>query len=605
MCGIIGYIGKKEARNILLDGLETLEYRGYDSAGAFLAKEGAFKAVGPVKNLRGKMAKGMRGTSGIAHTRWATHGKPSEANAHPHTGKGKVWVVHNGIIENYQELRQELSSHGSHFSSETDTEAIPRLIERAIDSGLSFEEAVLDTLPRLRGTYGLAIMHADAPEKIIAARMGSPLIIGVAPDGRFVASDAAPLIRHTRDVVYMKDGDVALLTKDSHEVFSVQRQAIARKNESLEQDFGVADKMGYEHFMEKEIMEAPEVLRSVIRGRIVATEGRVKLGGLEASEQRLREADRIILVGCGTSYYAAMVGTYLIEDLARVPVQAEIGSELRYRNPVFTAKTVLVALSQSGETADTLEAVRDAKRQGAFTIGIVNVVGSSIARETDVGIYNHAGLEVSVASTKAFISQVAALVLLAVFLGQDRGLSLASRKSILSELECIPDKISSILKTKASIRALAIRFAERDNMLFIGRRYMLPLAYEGALKLKEVSYVHAEAYGAGELKHGPLSLIDDSFPVVVLAPKDSVYSKTVSNIREIQARGGEIIGIGTEGFMDFEGSRENHIEIPETLEMLSPLLAAISLQLFAYYIAVARGVNVDRPRNLAKSVTVE
>ena len=438
MCGIVAYVGKRDAKEILLDGLQALEYRGYDSAGLFIPSLGAVKAVGPVKNLRAKLAPSGRAgaaaklsQSGIDHTRWATHGKPTEANAHPHTGTGKVWVVHNGIVENYAELKEALVKRGDIFSSETDTEVIPHLVESAMAVGATFEKAVFETLPKLRGTYGLAVMHADDPDTIIAARMGSPLLIGVAKDGRFIASDASPVVRHTREVVYMKDGDVAILTKDSHEIFSLDRRKLSRENESIAEDFEAARKDGYAHFMEKEIMESADVVRNAIRGRMVAKDGLVKLGGLEAFEERLRSAKRIILVGCGTSYYAAQVGAYLIEDMARIPVTAEIGSELRYRNPVITGDTVLVALSQSGETADTLEAIREAKRKGAFTLGIVNVVGSSIARETDAGIYNHAGPEISVASTKAFISQVAALTLLAVFLGGQRDMPLADRRKVL------------------------------------------------------------------------------------------------------------------------------------------------------------------------------
>ncbi|HEU5114168.1 MAG TPA: glutamine--fructose-6-phosphate transaminase (isomerizing) [Candidatus Paceibacterota bacterium] len=605
MCGIVGYVGKKEANGILLDGLEALEYRGYDSAGVYLPEVGSCKAVGPVKNLRTAMAFAAKQQSGIAHTRWATHGKPSEANAHPHTGTGKVWAVHNGIIENHDELRRGLEKLGRKFSSQTDTEVIPHLVEMAMEAGATFEEAVFDMLPKLKGTYGLALMHADKPDFIVAARMGSPLVIGVAKDGRLVSSDTAPIVRHTREVVYMRDGDIAFIEGDSHQIFSIHRERLPRKNESIPHDIDSAQKGGYAHFMEKEIMESPDVVRNALRGRIVLEEGKVKLGGLERFEEKLSAAKRIVLVGCGTSYYAALVGKYLIEDIARIPVDAEIGSELRYRNAVFVPGTVLVALSQSGETADTLEAVREAKRKGAFTIGIVNVVGSSIARETDAGIYNHAGPEVSVASTKAFVSQVTALAMLAVFLGTGRDLNLSERKALLSELSEIPNKIEAMFIRKDEIRRIAQKYASAPSMLYIGRKYMFPLAYEGALKLKEISYIHAEAHGAGELKHGPLALISEGFPVVALAPKGSVYEKTISNIQEAKARGADVIVVASEGDRAIGKLANEIIRIPKVDERLAPILAAVPLQLFAYYAALSRGHNVDRPRNLAKSVTVE
>lgn len=606
MCGIIGYVGIGKAEEVLLDGLETLEYRGYDSAGIFMPRLGVVKAVGAVKNLRALIVtQESNDSSGIGHTRWATHGKPSNINAHPHTGIGKVWLVHNGIIENYKELKTELVQQGRVFRSDTDTEVIPHLIESFMERGETFEKAVFMVLPKLKGTYGLAIMHVDIPEKILIARMGSPLVIGISKNGRFVASDISPLLRHTRDVVYMKDGDVAFITKDSHEVFSLTQEKIDRKEETVAENFEEAKKGGYEFFMEKEIMESPEVVQNALRGRIIMNDGRVKLAGLEVFEEKLRTARRIVLVGCGTSYHAALVGKYLIENLSRVSVEVEIGSELRYREPVFTPDTILVALSQSGETADTLEALRDAKRKGIFTFGIVNVVGSSIARETDAGIFTHAGPEVSVASTKAFISQVVTLTIFAIFLGSQRGLSLEERKKVLKELDLIPKKIELILKSAESIKKIAEIYSLKHNALFIGRKYMLPLAYEGALKLKEVSYVHAEGYGAGELKHGSLALVEKGFPVIALIPRDSVYEKMLSNIQEVRAREGDIISIITMGDFEAKSISTHVIEIPETVECLYPILAAIPVQLLAYYTALHRGLDVDHPRNLAKSVTVE
>ncbi|MBI5134373.1 MAG: glutamine--fructose-6-phosphate transaminase (isomerizing) [Candidatus Taylorbacteria bacterium] len=605
MCGIIAYIGKDRVKDVLLDGLEALEYRGYDSAGLYIAGAGPIKAVGPVANLRKKAALMPDGNLGIAHTRWATHGKPSEANAHPHTGRGSIWAVHNGIIENHSELRQKLMGEGRVFASETDSEVVPHLIERAMERGASFEDAVFETVRVLKGAFGLAIAHRDAPDRMVAVRMGSPLVIGVARGGRIIASDAAPVIRHTRDVVYLKDGDVAIVSADSHRIFSFLKEAVSREGETVPFGAEEAKRGGYEHFMLKEIMEGPEVLRNAIRGRIAKDGWRVKLGGLESNDERLRSIERVVIAGCGTSYYAGVVGKYLIESLADIPVEADIASELRYREPILTPKTLLIALSQSGETADTLEAVREAKRKGAFTLGIVNVVGSSIARETDAGIYNHAGPEVSVASTKAFISQTAVLALVALFLGSQRNLGASRRKEVLEELSALPEKMERILANRGLVERIAKRYAESGSMLYIGRKYMMPLAYEGALKLKEVSYIHAEGYGAGELKHGPLALVSESFPVFALAPRDSVYEKTLSNMEEVRARGADVIALVTEG--DAEASRiaKETIEIPETIECLYPALAAVPLQLFAYYAAVARGLNVDRPRNLAKSVTVE
>jgi glucosamine--fructose-6-phosphate aminotransferase (isomerizing) len=606
MCGIIAYAGTKGAKDMLIDGLEALEYRGYDSSGFYIAKEGSVKSVGRVANLREKAVKAKQGSTGIAHTRWATHGVPSEVNAHPHMGSQKrAYVVHNGIVENYQELKEGLKKSGVIFKSETDTEVIPQLIESYIEKGFDFHQAFLKTLGDIRGTYGLAVMDAFDNEKIYVARMGSPLIIGIADHGRFVASDNSPLARHAHSVVYLNDGDVAIITGNEHEIFSQKGERVLRGEEKMSADVARAEKGEYKHFMEKEIMEGARVVENAIRGRIEIDDGTVKLGGLESVADRLREIDRIIIVGCGTAYYAGLVGEYIIEEYAGVSVEVEIASEFRYRKPVLTPRTALLAVSQSGETADTLEAIREAKRKGILTLGIVNVVGSSIARETDAGIYNHAGPEIGVASTKAFISQVTVLALFAVFLGRQRSMSLVTGRRIGQELMLLPQKIESILSKRDELKKIALAYKDVRDMLVIGRKYNMPIAYEGALKVKEVSYIHAEGYGAGEMKHGPLAMIDEHFPTVAIAPKDSVYEKNISNIQEIRARKGKIFTIATEGDSVIGEVSNDVFYIPHTIEALTPILSVVPLQLFAYYIADAKGLDVDKPKNLAKSVTVE
>lgn len=606
MCGIFSYIGEKDALPIIIDGLTSLEYRGYDSVGIYLPESGAVKSVGAVNNLRKKITGKLKGKSGIAHLRWATHGEPTEKNAHPHSDcNGDFWVVHNGIIENYQELKKNLISLGHHFASDTDTEVLAHLAEEHFKQTKNFEKAVTEALKEVQGTYGAVFSRKFEPDKIIAARMGAPVVLGIGKNENFVASDASPILRHTKEVIYLYDGDIAVLTSGSHDIFSLNNLKVSRIPETIEWKAEEIQKGGYDHFMLKEIMEEPEVVENTIRGRIIPEKGLVKLGGLESVADKINNIKRIIIVGCGTAYYAGLVGEYMIEENAGIPVEVEVGSEFRYRNPIIDKETLLLAISQSGETADTLEAIREAKRKGALTIGIVNTVGSTIARETDAGIYNHAGPEIGVASTKAFVSQLTALLMLTVFLGRQRNMSAAEGKTILKELEALPEKIREILKTKEKIKSLAKKYSKYEDFLFIGRKYNNPIAYEGALKLKEISYIHAEGCRAGEMKHGPLAMITKDFPTVALCLSDSVYEKMFSNIQEIKARKGNMLAIVNEGDKHISKIADNIISIPKTIEMLSPILSIVPLQLFAYYFAVEKGYNVDRPRNLAKSVTVE
>ncbi|MFA6341063.1 MAG: glutamine--fructose-6-phosphate transaminase (isomerizing) [Candidatus Paceibacterota bacterium] len=606
MCGIFSYVGEKEALSILIDGLTSLEYRGYDSAGIYLPESGSVKSVGAVNNLRAKITSKRAGKSGIAHLRWATHGEPTEKNAHPHSDcEGNFWVVHNGIIENYQELKKQLISKGHRFVSDTDTEVLAHLMEENFKKNKDFEKSAIATLKQVQGTYGIVFASKFESNKIIAARMGAPVVIGIGENERFVASDASPILRHTKQVIYLHDGDIAVLTANSHKISSLNNIKINRVPETIEWHADDIKKGGFKHFMLKEIMEESETVRNTIRGRLISNKGLVKLGGLESISDKLKNIKRIIIVGCGTAYYAGLAGEYMIEEYAGIPVEVEVGSEFRYRNPIIDEETLLLAISQSGETADTLEAIREAKRKGALTMGIVNTVGSTIARETDAGIYNHAGPEIGVASTKAFVSQLTSLVMLTVFLGRQRKMSVSTGKGILLELELIPEKIEEILKMKDTIRSLAKKYKKYEDFLFIGRKYNNPVAYEGALKLKEVSYVHAEGCGAGEMKHGPLAMITEDFPTVAICLNDSVYEKMVSNIQEIKARKGDILAIVNSGDKNVSKIVNNTISIPKTIDMLSPILSIVPLQLFAYYFAVEKGHNVDRPRNLAKSVTVE
>ncbi|MDD5165593.1 MAG: glutamine--fructose-6-phosphate transaminase (isomerizing) [Candidatus Pacebacteria bacterium] len=606
MCGIFAYTGKKNSTSILLDGLTSLEYRGYDSAGIFIPGSGSIKSVGAVNNLKKKITKTIQGTSGIAHLRWATHGEPTEINAHPHHDcTENIWLVHNGIIENYKELKEKLSALGHTFKSSTDTEVLAHLIEHHLHKTKDFEKAVIATLNEVTGTYGIAVAHNTDPDKIIAARNGAPVVIGIGNNENFVASDPTPILRHTKNVIYLHDGEVAVITPESHHIYNLNSILIERQKETIDWDVEQVKKDGYEHFMLKEIMQGPEVIENTIRGRLIIEEGTAKLGGLEMVTDKLRSIKRIVIVGCGTAYYAGLVGEYMLEEYAGIPVEVEVGSEFRYRKPIMDEHTALLAISQSGETADTLEAIREAKRKGALTLGIVNTVGSTIARETDAGIYNHAGPEIGVASTKAFISQLTALSLFTLFLGRQRTMSQSTGKQIAEEIKLLPEKIKSILAQKETIRKIAEKYSNSRDFLFIGRKYNYPIAFEGALKLKEVSYIHAEGYGAGEMKHGPLAMIDENFPTLAIAPLDSVYEKMISNIQEIKARKGKIVVITTEKNTQIKDMAEDIIYIPETLEVLSPLLTIVPLQLFAYYFARKKGLDVDRPRNLAKSVTVE
>ena len=604
MCGIVGYIGSKNATPFLLEGLRALEYRGYDSAGLFVSGSGVQKRAGKVSVLEESIPEGFHGNAGIAHTRWATHGAPTEINAHPHTDNTEsIWLVHNGIIENYQEIREMLETEGVVFRSETDTETLAQLIGKKYRDTPILEQAVAEALKEVRGAYGIAVMAINEPGKIVVARNGSPLLIGIGDAGYYVASDATPLLTHTRSVIYLDDGELAILTPDSYNVTSLTLTPLEKMVQNIDWDVESVQKKGYEHFMLKEIMEVPDVIENSLRGRINIEAMSVHLGGLKDVEERLKNVERIIVTGCGSAYYAGLTGELLIEELAGIPVETEIASELRYRR--FTAdpeKTILIAVSQSGETADTLEAVREARKHGMLALGIVNAVGSSIARETDAGVYNHAGPEIGVASTKAFVSQLTVFVLFALYLKQLKD-GTGTHNEVIRELTRLPDYARRILSACDHISSIAALHTDMRNALFVGRKFQYPMAYEGALKLKEVSYVHAEAYGAGEMKHGPLALIDSEFPTIALMPLDSVYEKTLSNVEEIRARSGRIIVVTTEGSEPVWA--KECITVPQAHEALLPILTTIPLQLFAYYTALQRGLPIDMPRNLAKSVTVE
>ncbi len=607
MCGVVGYVGKKNATPFLLKGLYALEYRGYDSAGMYVAGSGVIKRSGKVNKLDSALPKDFYGKAGIAHTRWATHGTPSVRNAHPHTDTAQtVFVVHNGIIENYAELRETLISDGVVFSSDTDTEVLAQLIGKYLRNDIALEDALVRALKDIRGTYGLIVMSANEPEKIVAARFGSPLMLGIGKNEHYVASDASALLPYTKKVVYLEDGEIAVITNKNYTVHNLSKGSVHKKVETIEIDTQSVQKQGYKHFMLKEMMEIPEVIENSLRGRLIQKDGTVVLGGLSAVTQRLKDTRRIIITGCGSAYYAGLIGEHLIEELANIPVEVEIASELRYRP--FTADpehSVLIAISQSGETADTLEAIRLAKKHGMFTLGVVNVVGSTIARETDAGVYNHAGPEIGVASTKAFISQMVVLTLIALSLGQTRGLQATKSKKLAKALKELPKHARTILSHHTDIKKIAKKYSNINNAFYIGRKYQCPIAYEGALKLKEIAYVHSEGYGAGEMKHGPLALIDKSFPTIAIAPKDSLYEKTRSNIEEIRTRKGKIIAITTDDNKDLVRIVNEIIYIPQTHESLLPILTTLPLQLFAYYMALGRKLPIDTPRNLAKSVTVE
>ncbi|MFZ2187014.1 MAG: glutamine--fructose-6-phosphate transaminase (isomerizing) [Candidatus Moraniibacteriota bacterium] len=609
MCGIVGYFGKRPAKDFLIEGLKRLEYRGYDSAGVAFLEKGkikAIKALGKVAMLESKMeGSTYAGGIGIAHTRWATHGKPSEKNAHPHVDcTGAVAVVHNGIIENYRELKDILEKRGHKFRSETDTEVIAHLLEEDMKT-LSFEEAFVKTLKQLKGAYGIVAISAKDPEVMLVARLSSPLVIGIGHEEMFIASDVSAMVGDVKRVVYLDDGEIAVIRKDGYAVKTFSSRKKEKEELILEWDKTVAEHNGYPHFMLKEIFDQPQSFTDALRGRLMPEDGRARLGGLRTVEKRLRSINRIIIVSCGTSYHSGLVGEYMLEEYAGIPTEVEMASEFRYRKPLLDKKTLIVAISQSGETADTLAAIREAKEKGALTIGIVNVVGSTIARETDAGVYCHAGPEISVASTKAFTSQLAILSLLTLYLGRQRGLSLVMGKRIIKELENIPRDIEKVLEQVKEIKKLAKKYAQQPHYLYLGRKYNFPNALEGALKIKEIAYVPAQGYPTGEMKHGPIALIDASVVSLMIIPKDSVYEKNISGMEEILARGGKILAIATAGDTAIAKKATDVIYVPKTLEMLTPLVAVIPLQLFAYFVAVERGYDIDKPRNLAKSVTVE
>jgi glucosamine--fructose-6-phosphate aminotransferase (isomerizing) len=608
MCGIVGYVGSRGATGLLIEGLKRLEYRGYDSAGIAMANGHGLetrKAKGKISTLESVVnSRPIQGTIGIAHTRWATHGAPNEFNAHPHVDcTGTIAVVHNGIIENYGALRKMLKLQGHTFKSETDTEVLAHLIEAAFDGKL--EDAVIDALNLVEGTYGIAVLSSRDPDKIVCARKGSPLLIGLGDGEYYVASDVAAILQHTRQVVYLDDGEMGVLTRNGYEVLDLNARRVSKGVSRIDWSLDEIEKGGYDHFMLKEIFEQPSTIQETMRGRLVVEEGFSKLGGLNLTRDELLSLDQIVITACGTSWHSALIGEMYLEELARIRTEVEYASEFRYRNPIVTDRTLCIVVSQSGETADTLAAMREAKRRGAKTLGLVNVVGSTIAREDHGGIYLHAGPEIGVASTKAFTSQVIALALLTLKLARLRNMSVIKGREIAEAMLELPTQIQSILDNAPAIEAIAERFKNATNFLYLGRGYNFPVALEGALKLKEISYIHAEGYPAAEMKHGPIALIDSKMPVVFVAPHDAVFDKVVSNVQEVKARGGEVICITSQHEPVLDGLIDLEIRVPQTIDMLYPILTVIPLQMLAYYIAVKRGLNVDQPRNLAKSVTVE
>ena len=612
MCGIVAYLGPREAYPILIKGLHRLEYRGYDSAGVCLLNDELkiYKCKGKVSELEHFIGdKDISGTIGMAHTRWATHGEPNQVNAHPHySGNKSLAIIHNGIIENYASLRSELIKRGYIFASETDTEVLIHLIEDIKENEkLPLDEAVRIALNQVIGAYSIVVISKENPDLMIAARKGSPLVLGVGKGEFFVASDATPIVEYTHSVVYLNDEEIAIIRRNKElKIVTIKNQNKTPYIQELELSLSSIEKGGFAHFMLKEIYEQPRSIRDSMRGRLHPEAGIISLGGIREYEQKLINAKRIIITACGTSWHAGLVGEYLLEDLARIPVEVEYSSEFRYRNPIIKEEDIVIAISQSGETADTLAAIELAKSRGATVLGICNVVGSSIARATDAGIYTHAGPEIGVASTKAFTAQVVVLTLMALKLAMTKGTITQSRFfQILSELESIPDKVEATLRQNDHIKDIARIYKDVRNSLYLGRGYNFPVALEGALKLKEISYIHAEGYPAAEMKHGPIALIDDQMPVVVIATKKGTYEKVISNIQEVKARKGKIIAIINEGDTDVKKLADHYIEIPETEEFLVPLIATIPLQLLSYHIAVMRNCNVDQPRNLAKSVTVE
>ncbi len=610
MCGIVGYIGDKEAYPILVNGLKRLEYRGYDSAGISIlnGKPNIYKCKGKVSDLEEFIGdKDVKGTIGIGHTRWATHGEPNNINAHPHESmNGKFVLIHNGIIENYATLRKKLLDRGYTFKGQTDTEVLVNLIEYIyIKGSTTAEMAIRLALTKVIGAYGLVILCADEPDTLFAARKSSPLVVGVGKGEYFIASDATPIVEHTNSVIYLNDNDVAIIKRDELTLKTVRNDLIKPIIHKIDLDLEEIEKGGFDHFMLKEIFEQPRAILDTFRGR-VSPDFNIHLGGLFSVMPKLIGAKRIIIIACGTSWHAGLVGEYLLEEYARIPVEVEYASEFRYRNPIIYPDDIVIAISQSGETADTLAAIQLAKSQGATVLGVCNVVGSSIPRETHAGVYTHAGPEIGVASTKAFTCQVTVLAMIAFSLGKERKVLTDEKfRNLVEELTKIPDKILEILNSNESIKTIAELYQHSTNCLYLGRGFLFPVALEGALKLKEISYIHAEGYPAAEMKHGPIALIDDKMPVVFIATKDKSYEKIVSNVQEVKARKGIIIAIVTKGDTAIKQVADHTIEVPDCEEALTPLLAVVPLQILSYHIAVLRGCNVDQPRNLAKSVTVE
>ncbi|MFH1502003.1 MAG: glutamine--fructose-6-phosphate transaminase (isomerizing) [Candidatus Eisenbacteria bacterium] len=609
MCGIVGCVTRgRDIVPILIEGLRRVEYRGYDSAGVAAVADGALnvrKVAGKISGLQELLEEDpVAGSIGIAHTRWATHGEPSQVNAHPQLdGSGRIAVVHNGIVENYRALRKTLEAKGHVFTSETDTEVLAHLIEDHYDGDLA--SAVRSALARVQGAYGIAVIHADQPEVLVGARNGSPLVVGIGADCYYVASDVAALVRHTRNVVYLDDLEMVVATPDGFSTTTLENELIAKDVERVTWNIDKIEKNGFPHFMLKEIFEQDGTVTDAVRGRLIELAGDAVLGGLRDHRRSLNTANRIIILACGTSWHAGLIGEYMIEDLARVSVEVEYASEFRYRNPVIEPDDIALVISQSGETTDTLAAMNEAQRRGAIALGIVNVVGSTIARQSDGGVFTHAGPEIGVASTKAFTSQLMVLAALALMLGRARDVSVSEGRRIVKAMHEIPAQIREILARDDKISDIARRYAHHSNFLYLGRGYNFPVALEGALKLKEISYVHAEGYPAAEMKHGPIALIDENMPVVVVAPQDEFYKKILSNMEEVKSRGGRIIAVTSEGDEQVEKLADDVIEIPRTMRHLTPILAVIPLQLLAYHIAVQRNCHVDQPRNLAKSVTVE
>ncbi len=608
MCGIFGYIGKENALPFLIDGLRKESYRGYDSSGVVVFDKEKFqclKSVGKLENLEQELqGKTISGNIGLGHNRWATHGNVTKDNAHPHTDcQQNIFVVHNGIIENFQILKEKLEAKGHKFISQTDTEVLPHLIEHFFKGNL--EEAVRQTLALVKGAYGIAVVSKKDPQKIVAARFSAPLVISINNIGGFVASDPAAILSHCNKMIFLDDGEIAVVKPDSSVVTDLKNNLKEKPITEIEWTLKEAEKGGYPHFMLKEIMEHPESIENALRGRLLIEEGKAKLGGLEGVKDKLREVNRVQIIACGGSSYAALAGEYMIEEYAGIPTEVEIGSEFRYRKPVFDKNTLSIFISQSGETADTLAALKEVKEKGGLSVGVVNVVGSTLAREVGYGVYTHSGPEIAVASTKTFTAQLTALALITLFLGRQRQLSLVMGQRIAKELKNIPQLVKKILEKKSDIEALTKKYQQSPSFCVIGRKYNYPIALEGALKLKEVAYIHGEGIEAGELKHGYLSLIGEDFPTIAIIPSDSVYEKMFSNIQEIKARGGKVIAIATEGNAGIKKAADDVVYIPKTLEMLTPILATIPLHLFAYYVAVLRGCDIDKPRNLAKSVTVE